>query len=261
MSKIRDYATRETVDINGDEYAVITDLTAETTHKINLSDYIVSVSSGVPGGGNENTFLRGDLSWQQITADAGNVRVTDNFEYSNNINCQAVLEDLDDAIHTTNQYLTPVGAVMAFANTCPDGWLVCDGSGASMAQYPELNAYLGGTYGYPAGGTTFTLPDLRGEFIRGFDGGRGVDTGRTIGSNQDDELKDHRHDLVAPGGTQYYVINDGNDWPPEGDGTRDEGPNKDNDAQWYSKTGYVDGSDGGIETRPRNMAMIYCIKY
>ena len=47
MSKIRDYGTREMVDVDGNEYVVVTDLVAETTHKINLSDYIVEVGGGV----------------------------------------------------------------------------------------------------------------------------------------------------------------------------------------------------------------------
>jgi len=46
--------------------------------------------------------------------------------------------------------------------------------------------------------TTFRLPDARGEFIRGYDDGRGVDSGRVIGARQADSLKDHTHSYTAP---------------------------------------------------------------
>lgn len=58
--------------------------------------------------------------------------------------------------------------------------------GASMrrAAYASLFAAIGTTYGAGDGATTFALPDLRGEFVRGFDDGRGVDVGRSFGSSQ-----------------------------------------------------------------------------
>jgi hypothetical protein len=104
------------------------------------------------------------------------------------------------------------------------------------------------------------LPDLRGEFIRGADLGRGVNAGRTVGSFQADEIKTHRHDLKAPSGDQYYVINDENTTPPAGDvadgAFRAQGPDAANDGRWYPYTSYF----GGSETRPRNVALIACIK-
>ncbi|WP_192457699.1 phage tail protein [Musicola keenii] len=58
--------------------------------------------------------------------------------------------------------------------TAPTGWLKCNGQSFDKTTYPKLAA------AYPSG----TLPDLRGEFIRGWDDGRGVDSGRTIASKQ-----------------------------------------------------------------------------
>ncbi len=83
------------------------------------------------------------------------------------------------------QNAVPAGMVNAFAGaTAPAGYLICDGSAVSRTTYADLFAVIGTTYGAGDGSTTFNLPDLRGEFIRGFDAGRGVDNGRTLGSWQ-----------------------------------------------------------------------------
>lgn len=81
----------------------------------------------------------------------------------------------------------PVGTVNALATAqVPDGWLKCDGSEVSRSQYADLFAAVGEIYGVGDGITTFKLPDLRGEFIRGLDDGRGVDASRVLGSFQAD---------------------------------------------------------------------------
>lgn len=88
----------------------------------------------------------------------------------------------------------PLGTIMHFAaDTPPSGWLVCDGT-AVTALYPDLRAFLvdaGSPYGLS--GADPLLPDLRGEFVRGWDGGRGVDAGRVFGSAQGDAVQDHSH--------------------------------------------------------------------
>lgn len=86
----------------------------------------------------------------------------------------------------------PVGAIIAFAmQTPPGGWLECAGQLLTQATYPALFAAIGTAFN--VGGeaaTDFRLPDLRGEFMRGWDNGRGADTGRTFGSSQQDALQD-----------------------------------------------------------------------
>ena len=84
----------------------------------------------------------------------------------------------------------PAGAVQSFAmSTAPSGWLDCDGSAVSRTTYSNLFSAIGTTFGTGDGSTTFNVPDLRGEFIRGWDDGRGVDSGRTFGTAQADEFR------------------------------------------------------------------------
>ncbi len=74
----------------------------------------------------------------------------------------------------------PVGVPVPWPSaTPPTGWLKCNGAPFSAEEYPELAKV------YP----TNELPDLRGEFIRGWDDGRGVDTGRGILSAQGDAIR------------------------------------------------------------------------
>jgi phage-related tail fiber protein len=147
--------------------------------------------------------------------------------------------------------LVPAGAVLPFAmSTAPSGWLECNGAAVSRATYADLFAAIGSTYGSGNGTTTFNLPDLRGEFIRGWSHGRsGVDTGRAIGTAQTDAVKDHTHDIpdvnAAGSATGKFAYGDeGADFEPES--TNITG-------------GVTTGS--ATETRPRNIAMMFCIKY
>ena len=87
------------------------------------------------------------------------------------------------------------GMIASFAmNSPPTGWLECDGSAVSRTTYADLFGAIGTTYGVGDGSTTFTLPDLRGEFLRGWDHDRGVDydgnprVNRVFGSNEKGSL-------------------------------------------------------------------------
>ena len=92
--------------------------------------------------------------------------------------------------------MVPSGAVLYFAGrTAPAGWLKANGAAVSRTAYAALFAAIGTTYGAGDGRSTFNLPDLRGEFLRGWDDGRGVDTGRVFGSAQAHALQSHQHGL------------------------------------------------------------------
>lgn len=82
-------------------------------------------------------------------------------------------------------YDFPIGAIIFAAyDTPPNGWLECNGAAVSRTAFPELFARIGTYFGTGDGTVTFNLPDLRGEFIRGWDHDRGIDNGRVLGSRQ-----------------------------------------------------------------------------
>lgn len=164
------------------------------------------------------------------------------------VDLKALAETMDKH---ARQNALPAGAIGCFAvQTPPAGWLKCDGRDVSRTTYAGLFTAIGTIYGAGDGTTTFALPDLRGEFIRGWDDGRGADAGRAFGSWQDDEL---RRTGVTIGIERSD--NGHHDNPIELSkllvGHRTGGYNGRNDY-----TGYF----GGAETRPRNIAMLYCIK-
>lgn len=135
------------------------------------------------------------------------------------------------------------GEVCFFARgTAPVGFIKANGAAVSRTNYAALFAAIGTTFGVGDGSTTFNLPDLRGEFIRSLDDGRGVDSGRALGSSQADELKSHTHPYN--GSAYYYAAH------PYGAGY-------DHIASYAQTT----GATGGTETRPRNIALLACIKY
>ena len=94
--------------------------------------------------------------------------------------------------------IVPSGTVLYFAGSAaPAGWLKANGAAVSRTAYAALFAAIGTTYGAGDFRNTFNLPDLRGEFIRGWDNGRGVDTPRSIGSAQAHALQSHQHGLAV----------------------------------------------------------------
>lgn len=142
---------------------------------------------------------------------------------------------------------SPVGSIVYFAaNTAPVGWFACNGASLNRTIYPDLFNAIGYTFG--GAGDTFNLPDLRGEFLRGWDAGRGIDAGRVFGSAQADIIKSHTHafpvDLPLAYGGNYYGYTQRGDLAP-GPGVNEVS------AQ----------AGAGTETRPRNVALLPCIKY
>ncbi|MFD1491049.1 hypothetical protein ACFSEZ_23915, partial [Ancylobacter vacuolatus] len=93
------------------------------------------------------------------------------------------------------------------------------------------------------GGGTFRLPDLRGETDRAWDDGRGVDSGRALGSWQNHQLQDHIHQINVPNSV--------------GLGWGDGGSAGNNPANTSNPT----TGNHGSETRSRNVAVLYAIKF
>lgn len=153
----------------------------------------------------------------------------------------------------------PAGSVGYFANiTAPDGYLECNGQAVSTTTYAELFAAIGYLYG--GAGALFNVPDLRGEFVRGIDNTRGADVGRAIGTAQ--AASTHK-ELGGAGG----VGNINNWWSDSkisviSDGLTITGPPT-NGSQLVSPYGNNSTSVVVYEYkhRPRNVAMLPCIKF
>ena len=125
----------------------------------------------------------------------------------------------------------------------------------SRTTYATLFAAIGTTYGVGDGSTTFGLPDMRGEFARGLDDGRGVDAGRTLGSSQADEFESHNHSI-----TSNFILGNTDNTRNNSDQVADRGATNANYDPNANPT-YTAANSGGTETRPRNVALLYCIKY
>ena len=128
-------------------------------------------------------------------------------------------------------------------DTAPDGYHECDGGLLLKTADPDLFAVIGTRFNTGGElGTQFRKPDLRGEFVRGWDHGRGIDAGRTLGSWQADEFKAHTHAIPA------------RDNANSGDGAVEDAENIGSNRNTPS------GSTGGSETRPRNVALMFVIR-
>lgn len=165
------------------------------------------------------------------------------------------------------QNAVPAGVVLPYAGPVPPaGWLLCDGSNVSRTTYAKLFAAVGTTYGVGDGSTTFKLPDLRGEFVRGLDQGRGVDAGRTLGSAQTDTMQQVTGVLNVRSGTSAIGAISGGTGPftsTAKNGTPGAPLSFDAGNQNLDTTTFdlSKAARTSTETRPRNVAMNYIIKF
>lgn len=154
--------------------------------------------------------------------------------------------------------IVPPGTVIAYAgSTVPPGWLLCNGASLLRADYPALFNAIGVNSGEPDS-THFNLPDYRGMFLRGASltsgndpdaakrtaAATGGNTGDKVGTLQQDELLRHKHSLStsatcgnACAFNTTIASSDTSANSPASNGT------------------------DGLETRPRNIAVNYLIKY
>lgn len=167
-----------------------------------------------------------------------------------------------------------VGSITAFAmETPPEGWLECNGRAISRTSFSRLFAKIGTRFGAGNGSTTFNLPDLRNEFIRGWD------HTRSLGSKQASAFQDHRHDF---NGTLESVSSNSHNHVNKCGGaytfkkgiwgkTTVTDYNSNGKSNYSSHnhsfrpsgtiTNATSGNRDSNETRPQNMALMYCIKY
>ncbi|MDE9554650.1 phage tail protein [Xenorhabdus bovienii] len=125
----------------------------------------------------------------------------------------------------------PVGVPLPWSQANPpSGYLVCNGQSFNKSTYPKLGL------AYPSG----KLPDLRGEFIRGLDTGRNVDSGRNVLSFQEQSIQRHTHSGVFTGKFERESAGSGG---------------------WGAvNTNGNTAATGGNETRPRNIAFLYIVR-
>lgn len=229
-----------------------------------------------------SAFVAGMTVYNTTTAGSGTTAVSPGLYYSDGTKWVALGKDWIE-----DQTLGSI-AIFPFASV-PSTYLICNGAAVSRTTYAALFAKIGTTYGAGNGTTTFNLPDLRGEFVRGWDNGRGVDTGRVLGSAQAQATArpttgftgitnsyTHNHGIGngatstnTPGAGAFGLIRQSASAESRTVATVDAtsaGTEPDlltpprvipNDT--HSHTVTIDGG-GDSETRPRNVAMVYAIK-
>lgn len=245
------------------------------------------VENDAPSDGDQ--YVRQNGAWAEIALPTGTDAPVDGNQYARqNGSWQAiVLPTGTDAPSDGEQYVRqngawtqlstgPVGMIVAYANaTIPTGWLECNGQSIPN-QYTELKALVGNN-----------VPDLRGEFIRGWDNGRGVDSGRTLTSTQSDLFESHSHTATANSNSSSSISGNSDNHRHSISGRKlalntvqnsnailiDN--NFSNTNPQTKNTGYTNpaitintntstsvsiANQGGTETRPRNVALIYIIK-
>jgi microcystin-dependent protein len=178
----------------------------------------------------------------------------------------------------------PTGSVhMMATTTAPSGYLKCNGAAISRTTYAALFAIVGTAHGNGDGSSTFNVPDLRGEFVRGWDDGRGIDSGRNFGTAQSDQNEQHNHSATSsvtdPGHRHLPQSQSANSQQTDGFGVaindRIIGNYGGGSGQGLGPIGNrhflqntttsitvstTTANDGGNEARPRNIAMMYVIK-
>ena len=160
-------------------------------------------------------------------------------------------------VAAVQQSLCPVGTVIASAaNSVPSGWLWCDGSEKAIATYGDLYAAIGTTYGAltngsgAAGSTHFRVPDLRGRFVRGWDGGT-LSAG--FGQYQADGVGNHVHSYFWLLGSSVNVAS--------GSAATVQGNNISGVSSATFAASNTSNNTGGLaETRVKNLAMLFLIK-
>lgn len=156
--------------------------------------------------------LGGDASFAANMAAALGARIR--FDAAQSLNSTQIAQALANLALTNRQ--VPAGSIVSVIGTAaPPGFLKANGASLSRSTYADLWAYAQacgalvdeatfssgrwGCFSTGDGSTTFRIPDLRGEFIRAWDDGRSIDSGRTIGSSQGSQNLSHNHGVSDPG--------------------------------------------------------------
>jgi phage-related tail fiber protein len=176
---------------------------------------------------------------------------------SNRVVLDGTNNQINNAIRSNGIF--PTGGIIFCAyNKIPQGYLKANGASLLTTTYSDLFSAIG--YNYGGSGGSFNIPDLRGEFVRSFDDGRGAyDSGRSISSFQDHDWK------------SLWIVEVGGGWSggythgPSNTGKGIYGINGWTGAQftgeWNNPSAAQSYLWGGEDVHPRNRALLACIKY
>mgnify|MGYP000963741395 FL=1 len=182
---------------------------------------------------------------------------------TNNQLAQAINTIAHNILNGRGNDFCPSGMVMTFsADYAPAGWLKANGAAVSRTAYAKLFAAIGTRYGAGDGYSTFNLPDLRGEFARFWDDGRGIDIGRALGSFQSDAVQKWEAVFTYQRAQVHGVEKREGAFMLESEhdrGTALEG------SSWATSHAHIgpavnNAARTASETRPRNVALLACIK-
>ncbi len=175
--------------------------------------------------------------------------------------------------------VNPPGVVVPFAGVAtPIGWLLCDGSEYSIADYQQLYEAIGFTFKDDPEVGKFAVPDLRGRFPLGLDNMAGVSANRVLNNSADtlggiggaenktitpENLPEHEHDLRAESGEQFFAvreINTGDTVPTGAERSTFDVASSQNSQRLLTSGGVLDGGDGNpLDVMNPYMAMKYII--
>ena len=234
--------------------------TQQFTIKINASNLTTTPYlqiSGIANPSSTAVIKKLNASKTEIALEVGDLLINGIYKFQRNStnNAWIVLNPEKPFVNLANgtlatattpgiQTLIPIGNITMWSSTggIPTNYLFCEGAAISRTTYGNLFSVIGTIYGAGDGSTTFNLPDFRGLFPRGFDAGRGIDPGRNFGSFQDMAIQSHSHfisiqnESLAGGGSTLPC-------------------NRPGGIQINTN------SVGGTETRPKNLAVYFLIKF
>jgi len=246
----------------------------EEVYQIEVTDFVEGGENGVDNL--PHKALTNRTKWLKSKIDAflgGTVKVKNailadtatKLETARKINGVAFNGSEDIAVSDT----TIVGQVAFFAmETAPSGWLKANGALLNRTTYAVLFAKIGTIFGVGDGSTTFQLPDLRGEFIRGWGNNGSVDSDRAFGTYQQYAIEnitgqsnfgDNQNNTGALVNNTHGAF-----YSADHNGVWYQDYNPDLNSLNNGRTLVFDASrvvKTALETRPRNIALLACIKY
>ena len=210
----------------------------------NVIDQTTFTSSAIATGNNTLALSSGALKVNSLGITAN--------ELANDSVTTVKILDGNVTQAKTNNFLVPTGAIMAFGmNSVPTGWLECNGQ--STSGYTALIALVGAN-----------VPDLRGYFVRGF--GTNVDNvaSGAFGVKQSSDNLSHTHGIYDPTHVHGYIGAITN----QGTTAQQQSGSDETNTNFNASRG-TDGAHSNIsilytgttESRPYNIALLYCIKY